>query len=256
MSDAFDPLRRVLDGFAEAEAPARLWLRDDDAVGPTPALDRLLALGAECNVPLTLAVIPQATGQALADLLQGLAVEVAPHGWSHADHAAPGAKSCELSATRPEADVLANLAAGLSRLRDLYGPRLVPVLVPPWNRIAPALIGALPGLGYRALSVFGPEQGAAPPQRINVHVDLIDWRGTRGGQEDGALVADLVTRLKTGAPTGFLTHHLVHDAAAWSFTERMFAITTGHPGARWCRLSSLLEGSPDQALAQAQAVFS
>lgn len=243
MTDPFDPLRQMLDGLAEAGTPARLWLRDDDAVQPTPALDRLLALGADHSVPLTLAVIPEPSGQALADRLQGLAVEVAPHGWSHANHAGSGEKSCELAATRPATAVLADLAAGLSRLRHLHGPRLVPVLVPPWNRIAPALIPALPGLGYRGLSVFGPERGAAPPARLNVHVDLIDWRGTRGGREAGALVADLVTRLQTGAPAGYMTHHLVHDRAAWEFTERLFALTATHPGARWHRLSDLLEAA-------------
>lgn len=247
MTDPFTPFRRALDRFADAGKTARFWLRDDDAVQPTPALDRLLALGAAHAVPLTLAVIPRPSGPALAARLEGLPVEVAPHGWSHSNHAAPGRKSCELGPERPARVVLAELATGLARLRTLHGDRTVPVLVPPWNRIAPALIAALPGLGFRGLSVFGPEQGSPPPLRLNVHVDLIDWRGSRGGREAGALVADLVSRLEaarpTGAPVGFMTHHLVHDAAAWAFTERLFALTVSHPGARWHRLSDLLEAA-------------
>jgi len=244
MTDPFAPLRAALDGFAAAGTPARFWLRDDDAVEPTAALDHLLTLGAAYGVPLTLAVIPQYTGPALVARLNGLAVEVAPHGWSHINHATPDAKSCELGPERPAALVLNELAAGLARLRRLHGTRAVPVLVPPWNRIDPALIPALPGLGFRGLSVFGAEKGTPPPARLNVHVDLIDWHGTRGGRDPAALVANLVTRLavarQTGAPVGYMTHHLVHDRAAWDFTERLFAITATHPGARWHRLSDLL----------------
>lgn len=245
MPDVFDPLRRALDAFAAQGRTARFWLRDDDAVDPSPPLDHLLHLGRDHGVPLTLAVIPQPTGPALAARLHGLAVEVAPHGWSHVNHARPPDKSCELGPDRPAPDILAELAQGLSHLARLYGARLVPVLVPPWNRIDPALIASLPALGFCGLSVFGPEQGAAPPLRINVHVDLIDWRGSRGGREPAALVADLVRRLEvsraTDAPMGFMTHHLVHDAAAWNFTERLFTITAAHAGARWHRLSDLLD---------------
>ncbi len=247
MTGDFSPLVAALDRWAGAGRQARFWLRDDDAVAPTPALDRLLALGAGHGVPLTLAVIPQPTGQALADRLEGLDVEVALHGWSHADHAAQGRKSCELGPERPAPVVLAELATGLAQLRRLHGARAVPVLVPPWNRIDPALIQQLAALGFRGLSVFGPEAEGAPV-RINAHVDLIDWRGHRGARDTAALVADLVARLDavqgSGAHVGFMTHHLVHDAAAWGFMDRLFALTVPHAGCRWTGLSSLL--APDQ----------
>lgn len=248
MTGDFSPLVAALDRWAAAGRQARFWLRDDDAVVPTPALDRLLALGANHGVPLTLAVIPQPTGQALADRLAGLDVEVAVHGWSHADHAAQGRKSCELGPERPAPVVLTQLAAGLAQLRRLHGARAVPVLVPPWNRIDPVLIPQLAAAGFRGLSVFGPEAGTAPPVRINAHVDLIDWRGHRGGRDAGALVAELVARLDavqgSDAHVGFMTHHLVHDSAAWGFMDGLFTVTVPHPGCRWHSLSSLLP--PDQ----------
>jgi len=244
MSDAFDPLRAALDGWAAAGRQARFWLRDDDAVDPGAALDRLLALGAAHRVPVTLAVIPQHTGSALADRLQGRAVEVAVHGWSHADHAAPGRKSCELGPERSAPVVLHDLAQGLAQLTGLHGARAVPVLVPPWNRIDPGVIAGLRGLGFRGLSVFGPEPAGQPLPRINAHVDLIDWHGTRGGRDPAALVAGLVARLAvaetTGGHVGFMTHHLVHDSAAWAFIDRLLEITTAHPGCRWHSLSDLL----------------
>ena len=165
MSDVFTPLRAALDDGATAGLQTRFWLRDDDAVAPSAALDRLLRLGAEHGVPMTLAVIPRHTGPALAERLAGLPVEVAVHGWSHHDHAAAGRKSCELGPERTGAVMLDDLARGLACLTHLHGVRAVPVLVPPWNRIEPALIPGLAGLGFRGLSVFGPEATGAPPTR-------------------------------------------------------------------------------------------
>lgn len=242
----FAPLRAALDDLAQAGRQVRFWLRDDDAVAPTAPLDRLLGLGADHGVPLTLAVIPHPTGPALAEAIAGRRVEVAVHGWAHVNHASPGTKSCELGPQRPGAVVLADLAEGLTRLRHLHGDRAQPVLVPPWNRIAPELIPALPGIGFRGLSVFGPERADPPIAMMNAHVDLIDWRGSRGGRPAAALVGDLVQRLHraavTGEHVGFLTHHLVHDAAAWRFTDQLLALTAPHPGCRWVALSDLLAG--------------
>src|SRR3712207_7045597 len=48
--------------------------------------------------------------------------------------------------------------SGVERLLRFYGNRLVPMLVPPWNRIDPALLPDLPPLGLRALSVFRSEE--------------------------------------------------------------------------------------------------
>ena len=39
----------------------------------------------------------------------------------------------------------------------------LPVLVPPWNRIAPDLIAHLPAAGYTGLSTFNPHPTAHPP---------------------------------------------------------------------------------------------
>ena len=45
-----------LDRWQEAGRTAAFWWRDDDAIAPTAALDRLAATGA--GIPKTLAVIP------------------------------------------------------------------------------------------------------------------------------------------------------------------------------------------------------
>ncbi len=235
MTDPFRNLAGRLDDLALTGRKARFWLRDDDAVEPTEALDRLLTLTAAARIPVTLAVVPEPTGPALAQRLDAAPhARVAVHGWSHTNHARPGAKKCELGADRPLTEVLGELSDGLARLHHLHGPRLLPLLVPPWNRIARHVVDALPGLGFAALSIFGPPT-SGPLPHLNTHVDLIDWHGTRGGRTAQALTDELVAAIDAGVPViGLLTHHLVHDAAAWDFLRRFFALTADHPACDWC----------------------
>ena len=59
-------LTRELELWSRAGRKPRLWLRDDDAVAPSLALDRLLALCERYDVPAVLAVVPEPTGVDLA----------------------------------------------------------------------------------------------------------------------------------------------------------------------------------------------
>lgn len=241
------PLVAALDAWASAGRVAEFWLRDDDAVEPTEPLSRLLELVSRHGVPLTLAVIPAHTGAALADLVAGRPdVDVALHGWSHANHAPADQKKQELGLHRGRDAVLAELGEGHRRLQPLFTDRYLPVLVPPWNRIDKSLIDALPEIGIEALSVFGQEK-AGPLPVINTHVDIMDWHGTRGGRPVADIVADAIGRLdemvETGGSLGLLTHHLVHDEAAWSLIERFLEVTAKHPACRWVALRDLVADS-------------
>jgi hypothetical protein len=242
--DPWAALGVELDRWREAGEVARFWLRDDDAVLPTPELDRLVMLSDRYSIPMTLAVIPLDTDEALARSLDAHpSVNVAVHGWSHRNFAGAGEKKEELGAHRSGAVVLSELKAGFDRLAALYPDTFTGVLVPPWNRIAAGLIPELEGLGFRALSVFGQEkQGPIP--LVNTHADIMDWHGTRGARADAAIIADILKRLSemrmSGSTMGLLTHHLVHDAAAWSFIDRLFAFTAAHPGCAWAPLGEIV----------------
>ena len=238
------PLISILDRWRGEGRVAQFWLRDDDAIEPTPVLSRLMDICRRHRVPATLAVIPAHTGARLAEFLSGSAsVEVALHGWSHENHAPPDQKKQELGPHRGPDTVLAELAAGHLRLTSLFREQFVPVLVPPWNRVDKALLPRLAGIGIGGLSVFGPETPGALPT-VNTHADIMDWHGTRGCRPASEIIADVVKRLAEmragGGVMGLLTHHLVHDEAAWQFLEGMFAATADHPGCRWCRLGELL----------------
>lgn len=241
-------LEEELDAWADAGLGADFWWRDDDAVEPTPALDRLLDLSARHGAPLALAVIPARGAWALGERIAALDhVTPVQHGFAHRNHAPGNQKKAELGAHRAEAAMCEELARGRALMAALFGSKFLPVLVPPWNRIAPGLVGALPGLGLTGLSVYGP-RGTAPPAglaQLNSHIDIMRWRAPRGflGEAEaldmvrGHLLArrqDHATHaaVDRSEPTGILTHHLAHDDAAWNFLERLLNLVTRHPAAK------------------------
>ena len=88
------PLKNALERWRAAGRRPDFWLRDDDAVAPTPALERLLGLTEQFEVPLMLAVIPAHAGGELAGAIAGRpTVTPVVHGWSHENHAPPARRS-------------------------------------------------------------------------------------------------------------------------------------------------------------------
>lgn len=246
---AWLPLTMELARWEDAGRIAEFWLRDDDAVEPTEPLDRLLGLTEKFGVPATLAAIPAFTGKALASRLAGASqVTVAVHGWSHQNHAPNEEKKQELGRHRDRGIVLDELGRGLSRITRLHGERMVPLLVPPWNRIHPDLLSDLMPLGFTAVSAFGPAKSAAI-RTINSNIDLMDWRGTRGCRDHDLIARDIAVQLaqafEGGDAVGILTHHLVHDEAAWDFLEDLFELTAGHHACRWRSIRELIAGGEE-----------
>lgn len=229
---AFAVLRNALDEAAARGRRVRFWWRDDDAAAATPALDRLIDLAAAHSAPILLAAIPARIAPSLAARLASAeTVSVAVHGLAHRNHAPPAEKQAEFGAHRPLAALLDDAAAGLRIARErLADAALLPVFVPPWNRLAPDLAAALPGLGYRGLSsVPGP---AIPGLvRVDATLDPIDWRGTRSLRDPEATLRDLAAGIASdpSRPIGLLTHHLAHDAAIWSFVADLLALVGAHP---------------------------
>ena len=225
---------------------ATLWWRDDDASAPGEALSRLVALSARWCVPLSLAVIPARMNAAALDAVLGSATQAhaLQHGFAHTDYAARDEPAAELGEHRSAAVVLDELARGRDALLDALGARFLPVLVPPWNRIAASLLPQLSRVGYRGLSCFSPRTRARIDGELvvaNCHVDPVDWR--RGARFRGetrslsALVAHLRARRAGDAdsdePTGVLTHHLCHDTELWAFLERLFEHLHARAEVRW-----------------------
>jgi hypothetical protein len=226
--------------WQDAGHTADLWWRDDDAADDTPSLRRLVALQADTCTPLALAVVPALATPALADQLAGhQGIDLLQHGYAHVNHAPTSEKKMELGPHRPAMVVLGELGTGWLAMERMFSTRALPVLVPPWNRIAPALVPTLAEVGFRGLSGFGVRRARGLPGllEINTHIDLLDWRGNRGFVGEAAALGALVTalvRARTVAnePIGILGHHLAMDAEAWDFLRSMCEKATIMPGLR------------------------
>jgi predicted glycosyltransferase len=231
----WSPLDWALDQAGDQGCPIRFWWRDDDAVADTPQLDRLLGLARRYDAGLGLAVIPKTLEPSLAARLADEdKVFALVHGWSHANHAPAGKKKAEFGPHRSRDVMASEVEKALRVARERLGSKLLPVFVPPWNRVSRDFVPSLPRLGFRGLSTFTDRQAAHPVPglvQINTHVDPIDWHGTRSLAEPSLIAAGLASAIERRVagladrdePIGFLTHHLVHDDVIWSLCERLIA---------------------------------
>jgi hypothetical protein len=229
-----------------APAPVALWWRDDDAGRDHTRLALLLELARARAAPVAMAVVPAWLEEAAAArILACPEATVVQHGIAHADHAGPGAKKIELGGTADPVMIREALVAGQQALAGMFGPRFRPVLVPPWNRLAPELAPGLPALGFKALSTFGRRRAAEPVmglRQVNTHLDLVAWReGGRSLSLEEALTS-LAQRIRAydGEPIGILSHHLVMDEAALAALDRLLALVQDHPKARLLGMAALL----------------
>jgi hypothetical protein len=136
------------------------------------------------------------------------------------------------------------LARGRELLARAFADRFLPILVPPWNRIAGDLVADLPGLGFCGLSIWdGGDLGPMPGSlaRLDVHVDPIHWRGGRRWLGLAAIAERLAERLaQAERPIGLVTHHRVTGPEAWHELALLLELLREHPGARLMPVGSLL----------------
>lgn len=241
--DAWARFEQELDDWKRSGVVATLWWRDDDAATVTDELQRLLELQELSGVPLCVAAIPEAADHELATRIERTGhVYVAVHGYRHLNHAPSGEKKAEFGAHRPIAEMKSEIAAAWAKIHTLFGDHAVPAFVPPWNRMTDDLGPHLSELGLRALSRKAPREGTENTLGLavaDVHVDIADWRGSRGFIGDSEALTQLSDCLRArrlrrdSSPTGLLTHHAVMDEPAWAFLDRLFAATAENPRVCW-----------------------
>ena len=136
-------LEATLDAIALRGEAIRLWWRDDDAGRGDPRLERLLELAERRALPLALAVVPVWLDAPRAGEDRG-----EPAGDRAAARLRPSQpcagrrrSPCELGGRALDA-IEAELGRGQATLVDAFGAAFLAVLVPPWNRLDPQLIGA------------------------------------------------------------------------------------------------------------------
>jgi hypothetical protein len=256
---AWQAFAAELDAWQSRGRRATFWWRDDDAGRTTPALGRLLALAADLALPLGVAVVPAWLTLEVAEAVHAASgqVVVLQHGFAHLNHETANTsgerkvRSAECGPARPPRAVLEEVAKGRAALTGTFGSRFLPVFVPPWNRIGPAVLAGLPRAGYQVLSAFGPRAGAEPVPgllQVNCHADPIVWREGKRFAGASATLARLRTHLSArregqadpSEPTGLLTHHRDMDPLCWAFLEELLGRLLTHPAVTFPPLPSLL----------------
>ena len=250
-------MRRLSDVTALLDAlpaPVDAFVRDDDAGWDDAGQLALLDLTQRAGVPMDLAAIPCAVGDALAHELRAR-IDAAPdlvalhqHGHAHANHEPEGRK-CEFGAARSLAAQRDDLLHGRALLAAHFGARVQPVFTPPWNRCSAATATLLAALGWQALS---RSRGAQPVQCVlpELPVDL-DWsRHWRAGGPDAvaqALGAALRARAADGAPLGLMLHHAAMDDTERRALGSLLTAAAAHPRLRWHPMRALLPTTPPAA---------
>lgn len=220
--------------ITDAAEPRQFWWRDDDTGADAGALQDLLSMRRQLGIPLVVSVVPSWLSDDCARILANEpAVFVAQHGWNHADRSHPSQKSIELGGTSDAACVLENLRQGADALRRKGLPRLLPLLVPPWNRVADDVLAGLGSLGIQSVSTFvydkrGVRYGL---RHINCHIDPIVWRGGKRLMSERELVDVTVRQMEREGrgPIGLLTHHLEMNDEAYDRVAGYLSSLAGHP---------------------------
>ncbi len=214
---------------------ACIWWRDDDAGRDDPRLERLLELATARRRPVALAVVPDWLEPATVERIRACPLAtVLQHGVAHADHGTAATKTIELGGGADRERLFAALAAGRRRLEAAFGAQFLAVLVPPWNRIDDDVTAAVPALGFAGLSCDGGPARTAPPRRVDVHVDAVDWHGTGRPRPPAEVEAALRGSLATvDGPVGLMTHHQVVEGDEWDGLDRVLGFGHGDGGVSW-----------------------
>lgn len=233
----WDALDVELAAWDAAGIKPRLWWRDDDAQTVTPALEQLLHLSQTHDVPAHLSVIPEGMMPDLAARLRDTdRTYVLQHGLRHINHEPKGLPASEVGDTRELLLQHADLQRGWQLLVAARMPRLLPAIVPPWNRIGDATRRCLPDWGYTFLSTYEGRGDATPISgltHIDAHLDPIRWKYDRVFRGEDKMLDMLIAHLRDrrerapSAPIGYVTHHLQTSDAIWDFTDALFARTHG-----------------------------
>ncbi|SNB53111.1 hypothetical protein SAMN07250955_101339 [Arboricoccus pini] len=248
MNAGLAALRAALDA---APTPVSFWWRDDDTGADDPALDGLLGLASELELPLALAVVPAWLAAATVERISRVDdVWVLQHGWAHVDHARDGERKIELGGTIAWERLCAQLDRGRATLSEAFGPRFLPVMVPPWNRIDPCIERQLPASGYLAISATA-ELGRDPSRDArfhrDIHLDVMSWKPSPTMRPLEALATALARQIAARTderhaeePIGLMTHHQVTGPPGMAILRELLGMLRAHPRACFLDPRSLL----------------
>jgi hypothetical protein len=209
-----EPIAMALDA---RETPVTIFFRDDDAGWGDAQLFALLTVFDRLEMPIDLAVIPDAIAPTVARQLghrartSGL-LGLHQHGFAHINHEPTGRK-CEFGPARAIEEQRSDIERGRQRLLTLFGGELDPIFTPPWNRCVAGTATCLREAGIAVLS----RDRTAEPLDVEGLLECpvaSDWllkrKGVRATHDTWA--AELARAIEIAqTPVGVMLHHAVMD---------------------------------------------
>ena len=135
----------------------------------------MLKLFSRYDVPAVCAVIPKdflRLGRKSASLIKKHAVYVALHGIEHVDNSSSAQPKNEFPEGTDTENTVGTITKYYQDFADVFGTRLIPVFVPPFNASNRALDDSLLSAGFVAVSKAN--QPGAPRHSHHVDIDFIN----------------------------------------------------------------------------------
>ncbi len=237
-----DELKYALD---QRIKPVRFFFRNDDAGWAESQLFRLLDCFSKLDIPIDLAVIPQAIDLKNLNIYnrvidgKGL-IGVHQHGYTHCNYQLQGRK-CEFGSERSFYQQQVDIKAGQAMLLDYFSGQLDPIFTPPWNRCNQDTIEALRNLGFTTLS---RDNTAMPLVCHNLRELAIncDWFKKRKGTrlnwiELAQLMVQIINR---GEAVGVMLHHEIMEQQEIDRLSELLELLSAHPKVKCERMKDIL----------------
>jgi len=214
--------------------PLRVFFRNDDGGWADERLKELADGFIQQDIPLDIAVIPEALSNESISLIAALLdtdgqVAIHQHGFSHVNHQLSG-RSCEFGSDRNYQQQHRDIADGQKKLQSVFGSQLTPIFTPPWNRCTNDTATALKTLGFKYLSriINSDAVGDAIPE-LPV---TVDWLKKRKGErlssvELASYIGDLFDT--DDEMLGIMLHHEYMDQENRTLLHQLIDILRASP---------------------------
>lgn len=207
-----NPFQVIINVLETRQSPVKVFFRNDDGGWADERLLELASYFSEQDLPLDVAVIPDALSTASVDLIKTLLdsdsrFSIHQHGFAHRNHQLSG-RNGEFGTDRNYDMQFKDIAAGRERLIEFFGNQVMPVFTPPWNRCTGDTAAALHAQGFKFLSrITGADSIGDSIAELPV---TIDWLKKRKGVSltTSELVEYICGLLTTNSDVvGVMLHH-------------------------------------------------
>ncbi len=228
----------------QRELPIQFFFRNDDAGWADYRLFKLLDSFSKFEIPIDLAVIPQAISSQDKELYErvrashGL-IGVHQHGFSHNNHQIQGRK-CEFGSDRSYTQQYLDIKLGKEMLIDHFGEQVDSIFTPPWNRCNQDTVNALIDLGFSTLSIDQTGKKLDYQKLQQLPID-IDWFKKHQGIRMNFIDIGqwIIQVLDKGERVGVMLHHEAMDDTERDVLHQLLEIIYSHPMVECKRMSSL-----------------